>query len=246
LRIIEIFEDVLIDKASFAYPFDSLKNIGKLHSPDKQFRLYNWNIPLSDGTHIYECFIQYFDKSESAIYLSRLKDKSEKMENIEQLGLNSENWFGALYYDIIVKKEGRTTDYVLLGINFNDKFSNYKIIESLRFTGKGKPVFNNPCFYFGKSRKKRVLFQYNQGAVMMLKYEEKIDAVVFDRLYPMDSKYKGDFRYYVPDVTNDGLVYKNGNWFFVQMIDPNNSKKNWTKKQLRIIDERKAIYHNGN
>lgn len=242
-KIAIILEEILKEKETFTYPFDSLMNMGKLYSPGKAFRLYNWNVPLNDGTHLYECFIQYYNKSKSEIYLTRMKDKSRQIVNPEMPGLNAENWFGALYYEIIEKKSGRNSDYVLLGINFNDRYSNYKIIEALNFSGRGKPVFNNAIFYFGKSRKKRVLFQYNEKAVMMLKYEEKVQTIIFDRLYPLEAKYKGDYRYYVPDVTNDGLVYKNGRWFYVPKIDPNNPKKNWTKKQLRTIEERKGINH---
>ena len=43
---------------SFAYSFDSLTTVAKLESPDKQFRIINWNLPKADGTQEYFGFIQ--------------------------------------------------------------------------------------------------------------------------------------------------------------------------------------------
>src|SRR5664280_349849 len=36
---------------SFSYPFDSLKKLARLTSPDGAFRIYNWNLPVTDGSN---------------------------------------------------------------------------------------------------------------------------------------------------------------------------------------------------
>ncbi len=56
-QLIKTFDTIFKMTGSFIYPYDSIKEIGFLMSPDKTFRIINWNIPLSDGTHEYYGFI---------------------------------------------------------------------------------------------------------------------------------------------------------------------------------------------
>ncbi len=37
-------------KAAFEYPFEAVKNLSKLISPDKNFRIYTWSVPLRNGS----------------------------------------------------------------------------------------------------------------------------------------------------------------------------------------------------
>ena len=48
---------------SFTYPFDSLKRMSKMTSPDKMFRIYNWNLPATHGSNLYFCLLQIPQKS---------------------------------------------------------------------------------------------------------------------------------------------------------------------------------------
>ena len=49
--IVTSFEEALKIPASFNYPFDSLKYMGKILSSDQRLRIYTWNIPYHNGTH---------------------------------------------------------------------------------------------------------------------------------------------------------------------------------------------------
>ena len=45
-------KEVLVNnKESFEYPFDSLKSMSKITSPDGEFRLFNWNVESEAGMH---------------------------------------------------------------------------------------------------------------------------------------------------------------------------------------------------
>ena len=46
---------------SFTYPFDSLTTMARLTSPDKKFRILNWNIPLQNGSSSFYGFIQSYN-----------------------------------------------------------------------------------------------------------------------------------------------------------------------------------------
>src|SRR5690606_19987395 len=54
-------EQALLLENSFNFSFDSLKQIAKLTSSDKKFKIYNWDLPNNDGTYEYAGFIQTYD-----------------------------------------------------------------------------------------------------------------------------------------------------------------------------------------
>ena len=47
------FARMLQQYESFEYPFDTLKNIGSVYSPDQRLRIFTWNIP-SGFDNIYD------------------------------------------------------------------------------------------------------------------------------------------------------------------------------------------------
>ena len=52
--------EILMEADDFYYDFPSLKNVGKILSPDEQIHMYTWNVLLSDGTPKYYALFQYF------------------------------------------------------------------------------------------------------------------------------------------------------------------------------------------
>lgn len=214
-KILKIFEDILTYPESFAYPFDSLKNLGKLFSPDKLFRIYNWNIPYTDGTHQYFGYIQYYPEKEKKYLVFPLVDKSEEITQPETASLTNLNWFGALYYKIILTKYSGKKYYTLLAFDFNNNFSRKKLVEVLFFTKDGHPQFGAPIFQINQVLKKRIIFEYSSQVVMSLKYMKKSKMIVYDHLSPIDSSYKGQYQFYGPDLSYDGFVFKKGKWLYV-------------------------------
>ena len=103
-RFIKTLERALSIDNSFDYPFDSLSTIARLVSPDKTFRIFNWNLPKSDGTYEYYGFIQVYNKKSKKYKLYRLMDKSSEIKSPENQILSDENWYGAHYYKIIYNK----------------------------------------------------------------------------------------------------------------------------------------------
>ena len=210
--IILIFKEVIKNEQSFEYPFDSVQNAGILVSPDNQLKIYNWNLPFDNGLHEYFCFIQYKTKNDKILHFE-LRDTSGSIENPEDAIINYPDWYGALYYKIIpIKTRFNEKYYTLLAYDMNDYLTNKKIVEVLRFDNKNKPVFGASIFKNRKTISNRLVFEYGEFATMTLKYEEDKEMIVYDHLSPSNPKYEGQYEFYGPDFSYDGLKYENGIW----------------------------------
>ncbi len=238
----KILSEALNTDKSFEYPFDSLKSISRLVSPDKTFRIFNWGIPLSDGTYRYYGIIQSYNKKEDRYCIYQLSNKSDKMESPEtQQKLTYDNWYGSLYYKLIIKK-GNKKHYILLGWDGSNTMSSKKIIEVLTFTPQGEPLFGYSVFNYLKYKNySRIIFEYSAKATMSLKYEKqyykkhiKKYMIVFDHLIPLNSSMEGQHQFYVPE-TNifDAFIFKNKKWTYYTDIDARNPKNKTKKKAVK-------------
>ncbi len=218
-KINQTFKQLLSSPGSFDYSFDTLKNVGQLYAPDKSFRIINWNIPLSDGTHQYFCYIQVLNPKQKTVKLFELTDRTDKIINPENSVLNAGNWYGVLYYKILKNKVKDQVYYTLLALQYRNFFITRKIIDVLFFDQSGNPVFGAPIFQIDNKVKKRIVFEYSAEAGMNLKYDEKLKMIVFDHLAPRESKYTGQYEYYGPDLTFDGIKFQKDHWVYKSNLD---------------------------
>jgi hypothetical protein len=221
-KIIENFEEVLIIKGSFVYPFDSLKNLGKISSSNGRLRIYTWNLPKSDGTHKYFGYIQFKPKNEDNYLLFKLTDQSEILDSVDRLILADTCWFGTLYYEIIEKEHNDTIYYTLLGFDFNNLLTTKKIIEVLYFRYNKIPVFGKSMFSYQNELRSRIIFEFSSKAAMGLKYNNDLEMIVYDHLSPLKPSYEGLYMFYGPDFSYDGFKFNNGIWNEVLDVDVRN------------------------
>lgn len=218
-------EDFLYLKNSFETPLDSVPFIGDLYSPDGTFRIVNWNIPVDNGFYQYFAFIQTYDKKSNKTEVFQLQDKSDKYDRPEHKSMNAENWFGALYYQIIPYEVDKKQEYALLGWDGANPMLNIKLIEVLYFDRRGAPRFGATRFKLDRRLQRRVLFKYAEDASMSLRFHEKKKMIIFDHLVPMKEGMDGIFEFYGPDFTYDGFELKrNGEWEFVEDVDARQEK----------------------
>ena len=229
----DIIERALAVENSFDFPFDSLKEVARLISPDKKFRIINWNLPLDDGTHEYYGYIQAYNAKTKKYDVFKLIDRSADVRNPETYTSDHNKWYGMLYYKIILRKVNKKSVYTLLAWDGNDKTSNKKIIDVLSFNSNGVPQFGMDIFKIEKRSPKRMVFEFVKEASMSLKYDEKKNMITFDYLVPPDESLKGQFQFYGPDFSIDGLKFEKGFWVYVQDIDARNDKN---KKDDMYID----------
>ncbi len=232
---------------SFDYPFDSLKTLGKITSPDRKVRFYNWNLPLRDGTNRYFCLLQVKKDEHNAFDVWSLTDASDSLESPESQVLSASRWYGVLYYKVILNtgSDGKPV-YTLLGWDGISPILTSKLIEVLTFDPDRQPRFGAQIFTdYENGQYRRVILTYSSEARMTMKYDElsvkkgskiqdllkrsgihqdKIDMIVFDRLVPLEPQLEGLRQYYVPSADiYDGFVFLNNSWHFIREVDARNN-----------------------
>jgi len=221
---------------SFLYPFDSVKSVSIINSPDNRFRIISWPIIYDDGSYRFYGTIQI--NTGGNLKMFPLNDYSPELKNPEDSITDNRKWFGAEYYRIIPVYSPKLY-YVLLGWKGNTVKSTKKVIEVLSFKDD-KAVLGLPVFEGNGKTRKRVIFEYTRQASMLLRYVPDQNLIVFDHLSPPDPKLKNQRDTYGPDLSYDGYKLKDGKWIYVENLDmrnvPDNHDANYIdpKKQAEI------------
>jgi len=222
-EILQRFEQALKLDESVFYPWKKLVKIGKISSKEKRLKIFTWYLTLENGEYQYYGFIQYQSgkkkRMENKVF--QLSDHSENMINPEIKNLTAENWYGALYFDMISFTHKKKTFYAILGFDFNTPSSNKKLIEVLQFNRKGQPSFGGD-FKMELDNKQRIIFEYSRDIVMTLKYDKRLKMIVFDHLSPFNPILSGNYAFYGPDGSYDGLSFEDGEFIINRDVDARN------------------------
>jgi len=237
-KFFHLMEEALQNNLSFNYPFDSLKEVNRLVSPDKKFRLITWSIPTKEGTYFYFGLLQAMHPKTKKYEVYELTDKSNLAKNPESYQSDNTKWFGMLYYSIIPCGDY----YTLLGWDGNDKLTARKFIDVLSFKKDGSPLFGKEVFKMPKKIPKRIMFEYNAQVVMTLRYNPEAAAIIFDHLTPKDSYLEGQFQFYGPDFSYDAFVFRHGKWEFEEEVDAKNPRSKTDNYKRDKSKKEKAVY----
>src|SRR5665213_1255632 len=203
---------------SFLYPFDSVKSVSILNSPDNRFRIISWPVINDDGSYRFYGTIQI--NTGGNLQMFPLDDYSPFMKHPEDTITDNRKWYGAEYYKIIPVYSPKLY-YVLLGWKGNTAVSTKRVIEVLSFKDD-KPVLGLPVFDGSGKTIKRVVFEYTRQASMLLRYDPAQNLIVFDHLSPPEPKLKDRHETYGPDMSYDGYKLKNGRWVYEAGLDMRN------------------------
>ncbi|MBL7883601.1 MAG: hypothetical protein JNL69_06005, partial [Bacteroidia bacterium] len=81
-----------------------------------------------------------------------------------------------------------------------------------------------------KKNPKRIVFEYAHDCKFVLKYNNELNMIVFDRLSAIDPKLEGQYQYYcTTDFEYDGFKIKKNKWLFTENIEPKNEKSRTDK-----------------
>ena len=231
-------------KGSFGYPFDSLKHLSRLTSPDEKFRIYNWNMPMDAGGNRYFAIMQIRgDKGE--FHELAFHDGSDSVADPEKVVLDPAHWYGSLYYKIIPVESNGMTFYTLLGWDGFSKEITQKIIDVCYFPKPFSPLFGFRFFNkYNDGWNTRIIFRFSSSVTMNLKMDEqsvitsrkwnksrkvfeeerkKMPMLVCDRLSSIYPEMEGMYQYYVPEANVvDAFIFENGDWNFTKDIDARN------------------------
>jgi hypothetical protein len=217
--IVQLMEVTLQISGSMDYLFTLLAKMGKISSSDAKIRIYTWNLPWTDGTNTCFGFLQYKTNTKGEIKQVFLNDRSAEIPDATTGGLSPSQWYGMLIYEIVETRDGGNVYYTLLGLYNHDLFVSCKIADVLYFDDQNEPVFGKSIFYYQNKLMCRVVFQYSAKVKMSLKWNSKMRMIIFDHLAPPSSTYTGNYAYYGPDFSYDGLQFKNGRWEYVEKLD---------------------------
>jgi hypothetical protein len=226
LNFTEELKEVLKYPGVLDYPFEKLNTMSTVKSPDGEFRLFNWNIEDENQMHSHFCYLVRKGRSGKNQVIAFKEDKFTLGPRPDGM-LTPRRWYGALYYKIVPIDIGRKTYYTMFAYNGGTRSSNKKILDVFWFKGKtlriGYPLFqderDNETLY------NRVFIEYSEKASVSVRFEAKINKIVFDHLMPETPNLKGMYEYYIPDMSYDAYFWKNDFWNYQADIIVGNDRE---------------------
>ena len=170
---LQLFSEALAEDNSFRWQWDLGNRVSVLTSSDKKFRIITWPVVNDDGE--YECFgfVQALNEKTDKYDVYVLNDKSQYIVNRQEDLLSPDNWFGAVYQELITTSHEGKNYYTLLGWNGVDNLTQRKIIEPVCFkSGGSMPQFGQNLFRKERNLR-RVVLEYTNNAMVNLWYEEQ-------------------------------------------------------------------------
>ena len=206
---------------SFYYPFDSLRTISHLYSPDSTFRIFTWQLKKDEYVYLQKGAIQ-INTQDGQLKLFPLFDYSMYTGKPLDSVRTKDNWIGAIYYRMIMKENNGKKYYTLLGFDDFAVSSNKKWMEILTFNGRGEPVFGAPLISFKEDTARRPVqtrfnIEYKKEANTLLNYDPELDMIVFDHLIS-ETDEPAKKNTYIPDGSYEGFKWKNGQWVHVDKL----------------------------
>ena len=204
--------------SNYRLAFDSLKTLSVLDAPDGTFRLFTWVVPQQPGSWRHFGCVLTHEKTPRIIGLI---DQSDTYLDRNDTAFGSKAWYGQIYYAIVPKTQkymGQTC-YTLLGFDHHEPFSRRKMIDFMWFDEEGAVHFGAPLLETEEKDYYRYWIEYSSEATAALRFDEELQAIVFDYLAPRNSRNKGLYFDYVPDGTFDAFVYRKKGWEFRSDVD---------------------------
>jgi hypothetical protein len=208
---------------SFDYNFESIKTVSTIRSDDEKFRVFTWNLLLDSGKYMYFGAMQINNADSLELY--GLYDSSEYNKDVYYAQFDNHHWMGGLIYQMHHYKYKKKDYYITFAWDGQDDKTNRKIVDVLWFDEEGKPNFGEEMFDFDGDLQSRIIFDFNDKAAMLLRYDKDEEAIVFANLVPINPLMKGMYENYVPDGTYDYLKFEKGIWRRYKMVFESRGKK---------------------
>lgn len=217
------FVTTLKEKNSYLYPFDSLVFISKVNAPDNAFKIFTWELKEPLETHRYYGAIQFNSQD---LKMKPLFDYSDTMDYHPQIQLSPENWYGALYYNCIVKENTKGEKYyTLFGLDKADFVSTRKVLEVMTLGENNEIKFGaEPLIVYYDSmgvlekKEHRMFLEFYDKATLSLNYNQEKELIIYDHVSPPSEKQKDAEFSYIPDGTYEGLEWKNNQWVWLRRV----------------------------
>ena len=211
-----ILRKMVVSEGGFEYPFDSIRSMSVITSPDSVFKIYNWAFPQRDN-YRYFAYVHFREGNK----MVKLIDRSPFIRDYKYKELSSGNWYGVLYYDIALHQVQGQEIYTLLGWDINTPKTKKRIIEVFTLR-EGNLVFGRPIFDLGKKDSEkysgivpqdfRLVYEYVATSKMLLRFDRNKDRIIMSHLVPLNTSVPSFMSERGPDDTFDALHFRDGKW----------------------------------
>ncbi len=223
---------------SFDYRFDSLITISQLYPPDSTFRIFTWQLVISDNLVRQHGAIQMRTR-DGSLKLFPLIDRSDITQNISDTIGDNTGWIGAVYYKLVQKEARGKKYYTLLGYDENNIRSNKKVIEILTFN-EGKPQFGNRIFNAPDNQLipksiSRYVMEYKKSAGPRLTYDSELDLIIMEHLVS-ESNQPAKKWTLIGDGDYEGFKWADGKWVYISKVFNEVTPENQPPTPMTILD----------
>lgn len=204
---------------SFNYAFDKVENISVLYPPDRECRVFTWQLMINENRFKYFGIVQ-LNRSKSIFY--ELKDMSKEIPKPESQFLTADKWFGALYYNIKPFKTKEGVKYLLFGFNAHDTIEKIKVCDVMSLKS-GSPRFGAAVFEKEergfKKKINRLVLYHSVEATIRLNYDDEMGMIVHDHLTDIGYKNPEIPSVSVPDGTYEAYKLEKGIWEHISKLE---------------------------
>lgn len=220
---VNMFESVISADQDLTATYDDIKPVTMLTSADNRLRIFTWGIQFSDGTFTYYGFAQS-RSDDGDVITTRLIDMSDSTPDAAGVSMQPDNWYGAIYYELVQVGGKKSHLYAVAGWDGADLFVNRKVLEQIRVKSDGSIYFGG---YFSDEHNQsfdRLIFEFTERAVMSLRYDPKMKMFIADHM-TVPAQYNGNTKFAGPDGSFDGYMFtKGGTWMYVPDLDIKGSR----------------------
>lgn len=200
-----------------SHPFSEIKSLSILSPSDSTIRIFNWNIPYSNGMFDFECGILHLNPTkDTAFKFLTAADKDSVNENYIS---PSNHWVPGLIYEVIENKTQFNTYYTLLVWDGHNILTNKKRIEVLWLDKNQNARFGAPIFVSNQAKNCRKIFEYGNDNKMRLYFDSLNHRIVYDHLSPSKPNLEGIYEYYGADLSFDAYQWNGKYWRYNADVD---------------------------
>ena len=191
---------------------------------DERLVVFTWNVELDNRTQRYGGWVAHAapDTELGYVFTPLTHDPEAKATDVTRL-LRHDQWAGGLYYDGMLTYDKGSPVYTLVAWDGADALTNRKKIETLE-PRNGRVRFGAPRFDMPTGLQKRVVLTYGDAVQATLRMEPSLNRIVFDHLAPEDPSLRGQYAFYGPTLSYDGLEWRKGRWQFVSNVPVRNAE----------------------
>ncbi len=213
----ELLKNYVATEAGYQDPMKPVTNMLRLNEEKGNFNIYTWQMP--DSTFTYRQYgLVAAPNGRGEIEVTDLVDAKASLEEPEFRTLKAQDWYGAIYYDMVpVKKNGKKI-YTLLGF-IPGKEMNRKVVDVISVDRRGRPKFGAKVFYIEnfmdqtyRKAPMRLILSYSGDYSASVRWNKEKEMIIMDHLVPPDPKMKGVYQLYGPDMSYDGLEWEDDWW----------------------------------